>query len=790
PELFVEEPTHDKRPFISSPTTSSPKPVKKDSGIPDSSSNPADLLLSTEISACMNDLLESVIHSQDLNSILLPEISTLAELEDDLQLSSSSSSNNSISELLPTSTPKSAEISIQSVSTSSPKKNISQDQSSSRLLPTTHAFIKKDSPGNHPNSRNSRIENEISILDIILSPSQESLDPEFVSLPSPPKTSLSHPVASNIQISASPNHFASAALEGKCLICLQSLPTNDLLQHLYRHKPGPLRAKCLAGFRSSFPPHSLPKKSNSSSPLPPISTIEMTFRTNFPELPVFQQDLNSSSSSDEEYLINKLPSPPTGPPKISPFKKALYSRIVKKGLYRCDYCEKSFITEAGASRHKLNVHHITPHVTKARFMPDCSPEMCRVCFKGPAPYKSIAEHYKYQHNLEISTTPESPSSNTIVIPSKDFVSTKKKHIRNILPIPSSSIQAANSCNPKQMSPPEAITIIPKSYSEATSNNVQDSSSNSISIPVIKSSLLPKSQVSKISQNLTVVSNLSNFKRQSPNPSSHDPSTIAPSNQQPSHCHNPIQKKQETRIFHNLKIIARPELGGLGPSKLISYPTFRPSSIPIASSSKPKSISVTAEVHHSNSSQDPRLHSSPRKCSLCPFIAVKYCGLRLHYFKEHNLRKIPTSLKSTSTIPPGTLSSEISICSKPANLPQVSSLHSSQASKSCLSSAKGKKFKNPSLVNHPSPTSPPAKKAPTTATTTSNTISFKNKNLIKAPSNSVTFNNSNRTFPPSSKEQFTSSAVTILPSKNAIASQHPVVTPQPTSPIVPFVSFNS
>ncbi|GFS81328.1 c2H2-type domain-containing protein, partial [Nephila pilipes] len=770
PELFAEESTHEKRPLISSLTTTSPKPVKKDTGMPDSSSTPADLQLSSEISSCMNDLLESVVHSQVSKSILLPVISTLTELEDDLQLSSSSSSDSSITEILQTSTPLSAENTIQSVSTSPPKKNISQVQGSSGLLSINHELTKKDSPGNLPNSPNpnSRVDNDISILDIILSHSQESLDTDFVSLPTPPKTSSTNSVPSNIQIPASPNHFASAALEGQCLICSQALPTSDLLQHLYRHKPGPLRAKCLAGFRSSFPPHSLPKKINSSSPPPPISTIEMTFRTNFPELPVFQQDLNSSSSSDEEYLFNKLPSPPTGPPKVSPFKKALFSRIVKNGLYRCDYCEKSFITEAGANKHRLQIHHIPPHVTKARFMPDCSPEMCRVCFKGPAPYKSIAEHYKYKHNLEISTNSESSSSNTIVISSKDFVSTKKKHIRNILPIPSSSIQAVNTYNPKQMSPPEAKSTVPKSYSEAISTNIQGSSSNSIFNPVIKSNLLPKSQGTKNSQNLTIVSNLPKFKHQSPNLSSPDSPAIASSIQQSSHCHISLQKKQETRVFHNLKIVARPELGGLGPSKLISYPASRLSSISKASSSKPNPISVTAEVYHANSSQDPRLRSSPRKCSLCPFIAIKYCGLRLHYFKEHNLRKIPTAPQSASTIPPGTLSSEItSIRSKPATLPQVSSLHSYQSSNSSLSSANGKEIKSLSLANNSSTASPPSKKAPITAPRTSYPVIASS----------------------SSMEQFNSSVFSVLPSKNAVTSQHPVVTTQPPSPIVPFVSFD-
>ncbi|GFT95825.1 hypothetical protein NPIL_354161, partial [Nephila pilipes] len=178
-------------------------------------------------------------------------------------------------------------------------------------------------------------DNEISILDIILTNSQESLDTEAVVNSSPP-LEVPHD-ASNFNNSGNvlPEEvsFHSAAAQGFCKICHKTLQLENLLQHLHIHKPGPLRAKCLKGFRSAFPPSKLPKKKPAPSFAQKISTIEQTFREKFPDLPIFKDpDSSSNSSSDESILLEKMDSPPTGPPPISPFKKDLYSRVVKKGL--------------------------------------------------------------------------------------------------------------------------------------------------------------------------------------------------------------------------------------------------------------------------------------------------------------------------------------------------------------------------------------------------------------------------------------------------------------------------
>ncbi|GFS73823.1 c2H2-type domain-containing protein, partial [Nephila pilipes] len=505
---------------------------------------------------------------------------------------------------------------------------------------------------------------EISVLDLILCNSQESLDADFISQHSPPsKISSANMSISNTKIIPSSNQFATAALEGTCLICSKSIDIGELLQHLYKHKPGPLRAKCLMGFRTSFPSHKLPIKVQTKSPPSPISTIEKKFREKFPELPVFNKEnssINNSSSSDEDFLIEKLDSPPTGPPKVSPFKKALYSRVVKKGLYRCEFCEKSFITEAGANKHKLQIHKIAPFVTKASFLPDCPPEMCRVCFKGPAPYKLIAEHYKYVHNLEISSNIKNSSTSTISISSQDFVTTDNKHTRSFFPIPSTSTQAANALISKKNTTFDTSSSIQNSYSRALNPNIPVSSSN-----VISTELKPNP----------------NYKSNS--------------------------KSQETKIYHNLKIVSRPELRGLGPSKIVAYPSAKPSTKSLPSSTKSNTISVTAEVHHSNSSQDPSLHPSPRKCRLCPFLAIKYCGLRLHYYKEHGLRKVPASHNSVAKFPTQVpqgpqINKNSSSNSKPSVQPPASSLSINNSTKPTPANPKRKTSANKIGITSNSP----------------------------------------------------------------------------------------
>ncbi|GFS88606.1 retrovirus-related Pol polyprotein from type-2 retrotransposable element R2DM, partial [Nephila pilipes] len=424
-------------------------------------------------------------------------------------------------------------------------------------------------------------------------------------------------------------------------------------------------------------------------------------------------------------------SPPTGPPPISPFKKDLYSRVVKKGLYRCQFCEKSFITEEGANRHKTSIHGISPHKTVASLFPNCSPELCRVCCKGPAPYSSLADHYKFIHNLSIDAPIQPDSIATIEVPAKDFVSTQIKHVRNF--------------------------IIHKSSSTASK-------------PIHSNSQLPKN------------------------------TTISKNNTQ-------------TRVYNNLKIVARPELRGTGPAKIVAMPSSKYNSPTSSPSTIPPIISVKAEIHQIPNSLANNRSSPSLKCTLCSFIAVKSVGLRLHYYQVHGLRKIPTSYKSIDTIIktssansqshpaassrtkyPNTFLDPLVIypSSKNNSPPPISSIDEAIPSKS----ASSKTFKPSTTGLTPKQEIVSAKQLshpPTSSSTKvfhSNLLSFKNKNFNKAPSNSVTKNHANRTIPPSSMEQFTSSIFAVPPNKNAVASQHPVVASQPPSPIVPFVSFNS
>ncbi|GFT04321.1 hypothetical protein NPIL_433431 [Nephila pilipes] len=682
----------------------------KDKVLKKSSSHSSQLeIVPYEVHQCMNDLLHLVVsEKQDCNTT--PALTSILQLQEDLMLSTSSSSDESITESLHASTPihtgiisppqhlstlsfieslvqaqtpSNSPLQILSTNTTSPQEICTKNPTNTTIenespynfalhnnVPTTtspqedshnictknpilttieneiqynsplhnnfptttspqenslkictknpiHTKIENDIPynsplhnsfsittspqeNNHKNSNPNSIENEISILDIILTNSQESLDVEVIrNSTSPLKISQESTSNNNPWKDNSIESFHSAAI-GCCKICSKTIKLEHFLQHLYQHKPGPLRAKCLKGFRSAFPPNKLPIKKPTTSRKQMITTIEQTFREKFPDLPIFQDcNTSSNSSSDEYILLEKMDSPPTAPPPISPFKKDLYSRVVKKGLCRCQFCEKSFITEEGANRHKASIHGIPPHKTVASLFPDCAPKLCRVCCKGPAPYTSIADHYKFIHNLAINAQVQPGPIDTIHVPANNFVSTKKKHVRNFISHELSSVSSK---------------------------------------PVKPHSQPPK-----------------------------DP----PNNK------NFIQ----TRVYNNLKIVARPELRGTGPAKIVSMPILKHNSNTPSPSTIPPKLIVQAEVHHGPGSLGPNRSNSSLKCTLCSFLAIKHCGLRLHYYQVHGLRKIPPSCNSKEKLVT-TSSSNSKSLPPDSSIAKVSSRKSASSSTKC------------------------------------------------------------------------------------------------------------
>ncbi|GFS28689.1 retrovirus-related Pol polyprotein from type-1 retrotransposable element R2 [Nephila pilipes] len=216
--------------------------------------------------------------------------------------------------------------------------------------------------------------------------------------------------------------------------------------------------------------------------------------------------------------------------------------------------------------------------------------MCRVCSKGPAPYKTIAEHYKYAHNLSISSSIQDDLTTQINIPAMDFVSSTRKHTRNF--IQQKPVSHSSNLKPKQ---------------------------NSEKAPI---------------------SNSNNTSRSAAKP------------------------------LHNLKIISRPELRGTGTSKLVLLPATSNKQPPAPSTNKAKAqqgnnsnkpkvhsdrplpttkatqitsnsniITTIAEIH-SNVDSSSDEEAQAKICNQCGFVAHKMGGLKLHYFRAHQLKKIP------------------------------------------------------------------------------------------------------------------------------------------------------
>ncbi|GFS67177.1 hypothetical protein NPIL_287001, partial [Nephila pilipes] len=238
-----------------------------------------------DVTACLNDILDTINRMNTEKCIALPATSSLLELQDDLLLSTSSSSEESVTQ---TSTPISNILNLQSPNTSniSSNNNLVQEQLSSPSKSPTVIIT-----STYQNSKDSSLtcskiekESDLSILDFILTNSQESLDGELNNNLSPPPKALLSPTKNKSCLSNnSSSRFHLAAKKGLCLICSKTIAIEDFLQHLYKHKPCPLRAKCFEGFRSCFPPNKIPgKKSRSSTNLQAISSIELTFREKFP----------------------------------------------------------------------------------------------------------------------------------------------------------------------------------------------------------------------------------------------------------------------------------------------------------------------------------------------------------------------------------------------------------------------------------------------------------------------------------------------------------------------------
>ncbi|GFT80344.1 putative reverse transcriptase [Nephila pilipes] len=161
------------------------------------------------------------------------------------------------------------------------------------------------------------------------------------------------------------------------------------------------------------------------------SEIENTFRERFPDLPVFNQSSSSSenSSPDQDFLLSWLKAPPTGPPTITSFPKREYSLVVKKGLFRCEFCEKAFISKQGIDSHYDSAHGVKKKRITAKLFPQGRQDICHFCCHSPQGSQTLADHYRLIHNLEVHSDCTA-SSTTITISPSNFVSNQPKQ-RNV-----------------------------------------------------------------------------------------------------------------------------------------------------------------------------------------------------------------------------------------------------------------------------------------------------------------------------------------------------------------------
>ncbi|GFU42034.1 retrovirus-related Pol polyprotein from type-2 retrotransposable element R2DM [Nephila pilipes] len=468
-----------------------------------------------------------------------------------------------------------------------------------------------------------------------------------------------------------PISYADAAKQGLCKICNASVPPCNLLDHLNLHRPCTKRHKCIKACLIEFP-RSLPKrKPIKETPSP----IEATFREKFPELPVFSIKSGSSSDSPDEIdLRQKMDSPPSGPPSIPAFSKPLFSSVVRKGLYRCRFCEMPFASRSGLDSHILKIHGVPSSIPKipTLFPAPSGRPTCRTCFHDIEPGLSMADHCRLVHNLQVTTNRSDPISNIINIkpdkihrPTPRTVSSQEDIIKIDLPIvnpspPTVSAIPSNSTDPKRVTFSKNLTIFPSTVKNSKLPDPSDSSSQEFQVP-------PNYQSAKSS------------------PSS-SPTKACP------HCPFIAYKKIGLRLHlyqqHSIRNNSKPETSTScsNNSSLPTVPTVPSTSLstnkhprnnpvmPATSSPTTKSIPALS----SSIQQQPALPStSTIKCNICNAPCRTEKGLRVHLQMDHKIsvikkgknpqdssQDLPPALPSPNRIP---LPEECGFCQDPISL---------------------------------------------------------------------------------------------------------------------------
>ncbi|GFS35208.1 hypothetical protein NPIL_6031 [Nephila pilipes] len=285
------------------------------------------------------------------------------------------------------------------------------------------------------------------ILDLILSQSSPRLDNEDEcqsdhSAPVIPDNSVQNnsqlsPGVGIIQPNSSQNNqpikntsYLDALKLNFCKIC-NLYVTDNLEKHINSHSASKGRTKSRAAIKK-LRSTSVINKTTDTPSTSSRTEIENTFRERFPELAVFNKSSSSSenSSPDQDFLLSWLKIPPTGPPTITSFPKREYSLVVKKGLFRCEFCEKAFITKQGVDSHYESVHGVKKKRITAKLFPQGRQEICHFCCHSPQGSQTLADHYRLIHNLEVHSDRTTTSTNTIKISPSNFVCNQPKQ-RNV-----------------------------------------------------------------------------------------------------------------------------------------------------------------------------------------------------------------------------------------------------------------------------------------------------------------------------------------------------------------------
>ncbi|GFS75724.1 retrovirus-related Pol polyprotein from type-2 retrotransposable element R2DM [Nephila pilipes] len=364
---------------------------------------------------------------------------------------------------------------------------------------------------------------------------------------------------------------------------------------------------------------------------------------------------------ETDFNFLKRVSPPlNGPPKNPAFSKTSYAQAVKNVLARCPFCEKKFYSQMTCNEHIEDIHR-SEHIIVSESQNCKNSSSSSSSFKPKLQISKnssstaiTSNSSKLQDPLKNQTTPASnskfinpralfkkPSASSV--PAKSFSLLKTQKSSDPKDCPRKIVKIKDP--PKKNITPAFMPVLPdykffcRHCNDYFPSNLSLTdhlrNSHSITVKTFNSSF--RSKTINISPNSppapsTVDTQIKGDDVVVPHIEDHEdllpPLTAALKN-----FYVPDPNNISSKIPPSP--VVRPNI-----ARTISSSTVTDSP---ASTSEPTIDTTEVDIHQpASSSASP---SPPRNCNLCDFVAKNRKGLKLHFFRKHKYKQIPSNVSS-------------------------------------------------------------------------------------------------------------------------------------------------